>query len=205
MTPWSGARSAQRTFCFVFATANGLRAERSLFSKRSRALINSNSSFIVHSLGDIEYFFVMKKTLWVPPSLFAIANTPICRLQFVVCRLANVRCEQSFSRANGANVQQNVRCVRWAERAPGVARLLFHSFVRKLWHVTGYSGLRSVSKQFATVPQQSCTRDRKFCKTFANVSILNAALFRVSCNISRCKCYRHTCMHVTEWEQTYNS
>ena len=31
-------------------------------------------------------------------------------------------------------------------------------------------GLRSVSKQFA------CTRDRKFCKTFANVSILNAAL-----------------------------
>ena len=32
-----------------------------------------------------------------------------------------------------------------------------------------------MSKQFANVPQQSCTRDRKFCKTFANVSILNAA------------------------------
>ncbi len=32
----SGVRSAQRTFCFLFATANGLRAERSLFSKRSR-------------------------------------------------------------------------------------------------------------------------------------------------------------------------
>ncbi len=40
---------------------------------------------------------------------------------------------------------------------------------------TARSWLRSVSKQFANVPQQSCTRDRKFCKTFANVSILNAA------------------------------
>ncbi len=29
-----GARSAQRTFCFLFATANGLRAERLLFTKR---------------------------------------------------------------------------------------------------------------------------------------------------------------------------
>ncbi len=36
-------------------------------------------------------------------------------------------------------------------------------------------GLRSVSKQFANVLQQSCTRDREFCKTIANVSILNAA------------------------------
>ena len=38
-------------------------------------------------------------------------------------------------------------------------------------------GLRSVSEQFANVPQQSCTRNRKFCKTFANVSILNAAQY----------------------------
>ena len=44
------------------------------------SLINSNSSFIAHSLGDIEDFCVMKKTLWAPPSLFTIANTPICRL-----------------------------------------------------------------------------------------------------------------------------
>ncbi len=42
--------------------------------------------------------------------------------------------------------------------------------------VIANAGLRSVSKQFANVPQQSCTRDRKFCKTFANVSILNAAM-----------------------------
>ncbi len=38
------------------------------------------------------------------------------------------------------------------------------------------TGLRSVSKQFANVSQQSCTRDRKYCKMFANVVILNAAL-----------------------------
>ncbi len=38
-------------------------------------------------------------------------------------------------------------------------------------------GQHSVSKQFANVPQHSCTRDRKFGKTFANVSILNAPLF----------------------------
>ena len=31
--------------------------------------------------------------------------------------------------------------------------------------------MHSVSKPFANVSQQSCTRDRKFCKTFANVSI----------------------------------
>ena len=36
-------------------------------------------------------------------------------------------------------------------------------------------GLRLVSKQFANVPQQSCTRDRKFGKTFAHVSVLNAS------------------------------
>ncbi len=44
------------------------------------SLINSNSSVIAQSLGDIEYFCVMKKTLWAPTSLFATANTPICRL-----------------------------------------------------------------------------------------------------------------------------
>ena len=37
-------------------------------------------------------------------------------------------------------------------------------------------GLRSVSKQFANVSQQSRTRDRKFCKKFAKVSILNRSL-----------------------------
>ena len=41
--------------------------------------------------------------------------------------------------------------------------------------------LRSVSKQFANIPQQSCTRNRKCCKMFANVSIMNAAIgFRKS-------------------------
>ncbi len=79
------------------------------FASRSSlvSLINSNASLIAHILGDIEYFYVVKMTLWAPPSLFAIANIPICRF-----RIANVRCEQSFSRANGANVQQNIRCVR---------------------------------------------------------------------------------------------
>ncbi len=38
----------------------------------------------------------------------------------------------------------------------------------------GEAGLRSVSKQLANVSQQSCAKDRKFCKTFANISILNA-------------------------------
>ena len=52
---------------------------------------------------------------------------------------------------------------------------LFSSSVYPLWETLG-PGLRSVSKQFANVPQRSCTRDRKFCKTFANVSILNAAV-----------------------------
>ncbi len=42
-------------------------------------------------------------------------------------------------------------------------------------HETLTPGMRSVSEQFANVSQQSCTRDRNFCKTFANVSILNAA------------------------------
>ena len=64
---WPGGRSVQRTqrtFCFLFATANSLRAERSLFSKRSRVNnIYSNSSVIAHSLGDIGYFCVMRKTL----------------------------------------------------------------------------------------------------------------------------------------------
>ncbi len=65
--PKTGLRSVQRTFCFLFATANGLRVERSLLS---------------------------------------------------CFRSANVHCEQSFSRANRANVQQNVRCIRWTERSP---------------------------------------------------------------------------------------
>ncbi len=34
--PVPGARSVQRTFCFLFTTPNGLRAERSLFSEQSR-------------------------------------------------------------------------------------------------------------------------------------------------------------------------
>ena len=36
----TGLRSVQRTFCFLFATSNGLRDERALFSKRSRVTIN---------------------------------------------------------------------------------------------------------------------------------------------------------------------
>ncbi len=42
---------------------------------------------------------------------------------FVVCfRSANVRCGQSFSRTNGANVQQfkYVLCVRCTERTPWI-------------------------------------------------------------------------------------
>ncbi len=34
----------------------------------------------------------------------------------------------------------------------------------------------SIETVFANVSQQSCTKERKFCKTFSNVSILNAAL-----------------------------
>ncbi len=109
----TGARSAQRTFCFCLQQQTVCVLNDHCSANGHVPLINLNSSFIAHSLGDIEYFCVMKKTLWVPPSLFAK------ELQFVVCfRLANVRCQQSFSRANGANVQQNVRCVRCAERTP---------------------------------------------------------------------------------------
>ncbi len=53
------------------------------------------------------------------------------------------------------------------------------------------SRLRSVSKQFANVPQQSCIGDRKFCKTFEEVSMLNAA----PNNRPRC----------AEWEQISHS
>ncbi len=57
----------------------------------------------------------IRLAIWAP-SLFAIANT-----RFVVCfRSANVRCEQLFNRANGANVQQNVRCGRCTERTLGL-------------------------------------------------------------------------------------
>ncbi len=116
-----GARSAQRTlnvFCLQQQTVCALNDHCSANDHVS--LINSNSSIIAHSLGDIEYFCVIKKTLWASPSLCAIANSPDNFVsRFVVCfRSVNVRCEQSFSRANGANVQQNVCCVHYAERAP---------------------------------------------------------------------------------------
>ncbi len=61
----------QQTFCMLNDHCSG---------NGHVSLINSNSSPIAHSLGDIEYLCVMKKTMWAPPSLFAIANTPICRL-----------------------------------------------------------------------------------------------------------------------------
>ncbi len=54
-----------------------------------------------------------EKTLWAPPSLFLELRHQF----FVWFRSANVRCEQSFIRAKGANVC----CFRWSERSPGVS------------------------------------------------------------------------------------
>ncbi len=70
--------SPRFVFCLQQQTACALNDHSS--AKGHVSLIYSNSSLIAHTLGDMGYFCVMKKTLWAPPSLFTIANTPICRL-----------------------------------------------------------------------------------------------------------------------------
>ncbi len=69
--------------------------------------------------------------VWAIKSTFALWKRPYGRrhlcslqqtLQFVVCFCsAKVHCEQSFSTANGANVQQNVHYARCTERTPGLS------------------------------------------------------------------------------------
>ncbi len=76
------------------------------------SVIYSNSSLIAHSVANRDYF-ALRKRPYGHRHLCSLQQT----LQFVVCfRLANVRCEHSFSRAN---IQQNVCCVRCTERTPG--------------------------------------------------------------------------------------
>ncbi len=67
------------------------------------SLINSNSSRIAYFLGDIEYFIcVMKKTLWAPPSLFAIANSDLSfasvRRTFAANSRSVEQTEQTFNK-----------------------------------------------------------------------------------------------------------
>ncbi len=57
----------------------------------------SNTPLITHAMGNIQYFCVTKKTV-APPFLFTTANSPIFPL-------VPFSSKQSFSRANGANVQ----------------------------------------------------------------------------------------------------
>ncbi len=87
--------SERFVFCLQQQTVCALNDHRS--ANGHVPLIYSDSSLIAHSLGDIQCFCVIKKTLWAPPFLFAI---------------------HSKSRANGANVQQNVRCTEWTKLLP---------------------------------------------------------------------------------------
>ncbi len=75
---------------------------------------------ITHAMGDIGYFDAIKKAPWVLGSFWL---EQILRF-FVWFCLPNVRCEQSYSRANGANVQSNVRYVLWSERSPVFKQLI---------------------------------------------------------------------------------
>ncbi len=101
----AGLRSVQRTFCFLFVTANGLRAERSLLTKRSRVT-------------NIFQFFHYR-----PYSvLLRYEKDPVgAAIFFRYSKHSNLSLsEQSFSRPNAANIQQNVRCVYCTERTPSL-------------------------------------------------------------------------------------
>ncbi len=87
-------------------------------------LIYADSSLIAHSLGDIQYFCVIKKILWAPPSLFAIAKHSDLSLASVQQTFAANSClvEQTFNKTlavlNGPTDHASLprkrpRCPEW--------------------------------------------------------------------------------------------
>ncbi len=98
----------------------------------------SNFSFIAHSLGAIEYFYVMKKTLWKRP---------------FVCYSKH----SDLSFANGANVRQSVRCT---ERTPDSGSFRDLSFFRlSSEHVHA----KSLKGRHSTTP--AMTVCKTYCRT----------------------------------------
>ncbi len=90
-------------------------------------------------------------------------------------------------------IREGCLCWEWPLTEEKIKKitLLFHYTCNKIevpgtqygtdncYHISlvifhNHEWLRSVSKEFSNVSQQTCTRDRKLCKTVANVSILKA-------------------------------